>query len=240
MSTANGTTSNTSDESGNCNCIKLNNETEPNLHFVGASAGDQQQPSGENSMTHISSAQNKRQQQRETPAGWVKLEKENSEYGQKMLSSYYKCSECSKSNKLKPHCLCSEGENSAVASDATAEAEVTTNQCKNQCPISMGECPDKRNTSKGGSAQRSHCPTCLCISRGISHHPSYSSVIDLYCCANCEEFYLHWSNKGTKDSWRAWKKFKCVNFKREELVGKCFKDWECKFGIEMIYILLPI
>ena len=192
-----------------------------------AVSDDDEQRNEENSLTNNSTKdkniQPNRPQQNEKlePEGWMSLKEENQDYCQRMLSSHLQCLECIErnNNKFKPHCLCS----LITPLKESNDVGYIKNCCSSQCPIGHRECKTKKNTSKGENVQQSHCPTCLCISPGITHHPSYSSVIEPYICAKCEGFYKDWSKKDSENNWSSWKNFKCVNFN-----GRCFEKWACK------------
>ena len=148
------------------------------------------------------------------PEGWIILERENPEYGRNILSSHYRCLDCRNThiakatNKLKPHCLCSSNNDQ---DENSVDACGMKKSCNWKCPA-------------GG--QLSHCPTCLCRSM-VYHRPAYSSVIDLYFCACCENSYNNWSQRDDKNNWCAWEHFKCNS--NTNTKGECFKRWTCKF-----------
>ena len=76
-------------------------------------------------------------------------------------------------------------------------------------------CPDLTKCTKI-NRQLSHCPTCFNIGKGISGHKKLSSVIDVYICANCEDFFHHWNFSKYKGKLE---KLKCASGK-----SNCLQD----------------
>lgn len=125
---------------------------------------------------------------------------------------FLSCKRCASHGVLRPHCKCREN-------------NIVDHECIQLCPDLTKCTKDKR--------QQSHCPTCLHIGKGISEHKTtISSLIHVYICANCAQFYSSWKLG----------KFDCKleSLKCKTKLGKCLQDRKCNYRISSIEDELPI
>ena len=132
--------------------------------------------------------------------GWKEIHSRYPDYAPIFLL----CDHCRK----KPHCHC--GKENCCAKKCPNKDEIT------------------KNTS-GKGPQRSHCPTCLRIGNnkhaGISYH-NFSDLIEVYCCASCEDFYRRHS---LEDELVV--KMKCDS--KSDQKGQCLNGWSRKLNFNL-------
>ena len=129
----------------------------------------------------------------------IELQRRYPDYAKCFLS----CQRCVSFGILRPHCKCG-----------------GLHGCVQMCP-DLTKC-----TKEKGKRQMSHCPTCFNIGKGISGHKTLSSVIDVYICANCEDFHSRWNSLKNKNKLEG---LKCdSNLGRK---GNCLQDHQRNYII---------